>query len=1060
MSSNDEILRPDSETQDEEENNALDRLVSFLKQRSTRISPRSAAGVSISTDGQSESMGDPDAPDAPDADFAAEDFQLPAGFRSNLLSLYRRRQGAAGRAFMSEALDDSMPAAVLAAPANNWIPRGPSVVRQGQALNRPAVSGRIAGVAVARGGERVYVASANGGVWRSDDGGTSWRSTMEAWDLDPTTESSDSLSCGAIVIDLEDPDRVYVGTGEGDNVFIQGGSVIGTGAYFGVGPIRSDDGGNNWHTEPLAPGSGTSGGSAFYALALDPGDRERVVGATIDGLYRREPDGNGGYHWVRKRTGIFTSVVAARDAGKTVFFAARWGGSVFFSTDDGNTWNTLGPGLPTGAGRVSLAVQTHNPSSVYCLLARYPDNTMLGVSRFDKGGTAWKTVSGWPTDLLGRQGWYDLAIAVDPDDVNLIYLGGASYNKLGNLYPACLYRCLVTGAATGGGYAMTYTYIGENVHADVHALHFTPGAGESLWVGCDGGLFYNSSARTSNQFVQRNVGLATLTVNEMGLHPTEEAVLFCGTQDNGTIRYTGEEVWLHSDLGDGGSAVVNWQDPYRVVRVFNKGNMYRTADGGQSDKSWNRNVSLPAAGQSNAEFYAPLVGTPRNPAAPAEAEMLAFGGDRPWLSYDFGDSWNSIPDDLPYDRLGFNILALCFASARRLYVGTNAASTTDENGEPVTVGGDVYVFNEAGGRWSRAAIAADPLPAAPVTSIAVDPADASGDSIYITLGGRGDYRHVWHYDGSRWEARSGPQAGSDDSLMDVQHNAIVCDTEHPGHLYVGADIGVWRSTDSGATWEPFVNGLPDAAVVDLKIFAPTRVLLAATYGRGVFERTLDSDTALATELYARDTQLDLRRAPSSYGADDPTRFGGKIGPGASPDIKVDTPSAAGDYQTQSSQINFFEFVDVLEDRGANVAALDSTVGVITHRVYVQVHNRGVVPADSVRVMLLLASAANGVPDLPDDYETSVNAGTPISTQAWTTVGIRLLNDVRVGLPKIASFDLPSNMLLPPQAGASSVDYALLALLSAPSDVYTNGERSVSVLSQTERKAAFKKIVVS
>src|SRR5215207_2644876 len=244
----------------EEESYAFERLVDFLKQRAVMLGPR-PQGPFTRTTGRArpadavESL--PEAESVESVEVAAEalEYRIPPNFRSHLLEAYREKQAAAGEEAAAEAEAPVSESAALPAPANNWIPRGPSVLRKGQAANRPAVSGRIPGVAVARGGERVYVASANGGVWRSDDAGLSWRPTMETWDLDPTTHQSDTLACGAIAIDLDDPDRVYVGTGEGDSVAIDGGSLIGTYAYFGVGPVRSDDGGRNWHTEPFAPGS-------------------------------------------------------------------------------------------------------------------------------------------------------------------------------------------------------------------------------------------------------------------------------------------------------------------------------------------------------------------------------------------------------------------------------------------------------------------------------------------------------------------------------------------------------------------------------------------------------------------------------------------------------------------------------------------------------------------------------------------------------------------------------------------------------------------------------------
>jgi hypothetical protein len=93
---------------------------------------------------------------------------------------------------------------------------------------------------------------------------------------------------------------------------------------------------------------------------------------------------------------------------------------------------------------------------------------------------------------------------------------------------------------------------------------------------------------------------------------------------------------------------------------------------------------------------------------------------------------------------------------------------------------------------------------------------------------------VWHFDGTRWEARSGV-AGSGRDLLDVEHNALIVDRQAPQNIYVGADIGVWHSADKGVTWEPLPNGLPDAPVFDLQIHATRRLLRASTHGRGLYE---------------------------------------------------------------------------------------------------------------------------------------------------------------------------------------------------------------------------------
>jgi hypothetical protein len=121
-----------------------------------------------------------------------------------------------------------------------------------------------------------------------------------------------------------------------------------------------------------------------------------------------------------------------------------------------------------------------------------------------------------------------------------------------------------------------------------------------------------------------------------------------------------------------------------------------------------------------------------------------------------------------------------------------------------------------------------------ISDVAVDTSDATRASVYVAFGGQGnDRRRVWRFDGTKWEPRSGPDAGN--NLLNVEHNALAVDAEAPDNVYVGADIGVWHSPDRGLTWEPLENGLPDSPVYDLQIHPTQRLLRAATHGRGVYE---------------------------------------------------------------------------------------------------------------------------------------------------------------------------------------------------------------------------------
>jgi hypothetical protein len=913
-------------------------------------------------------------------------------------------------------------------PATNWVPIGPSVIRRSQTTGSPAVSGRAVDIAVVSGGTRVYVATANGGAWRSDDSGATWKPLMDSVALAPTFVDADSLACGAILVDPNNQDRVFVGTGEGDASYFFNGVFGVVYSYGGVGVLRNDTAGDGaWINEPIAPGSPSLNGKAFFALAIDPTDAQRLVGATTGGIYRREPDGSGGHYWRQTRTGSCTSVVVARSGGTTAWYAAMRGGPILTSAD-GATWTTLGTGFPS-ATRITLSVQPTNTGTVYAF-------SSAGIHRLEVADGTWRLVS---TAVTVDGGEYGAALVVDPGNVNRLYIG--AYGG-GNE----VRRGIVSSTGSGSSltYSMALTYIGTGVHADLHRLVLRPDDANELWAACDGGVFRTSSASGTTTWVARNTGLATVLCVALAHHPTEPAVVFSGVQDNGTVRYTGEEAWLASAPGDGGHCVVNWNDPYKVIVSYVYGTLRRATDGGAGLGSWTI-VSPPSSG---ALFYPPVAGAPPSPTA-AEAERVAMGADRTWFSDDFGSNWSS-PDAA---GLAGTVNSLVYASGTRVYAGTTNRQ--------------VYRYDRSSTAWGAGSLigqvgGASATNLAPiVTSIAVDPADSTGASFYVTLGGAGDWRRIWHYDGTNWANRSGPSAGAATSLLPVHFNAIVVDPANTSHLYAAADIGVWRSTNSGADWAAYADGLPEAGVTDLLLHPGRRLLRAAMYGRGTYEREIDATSAAGIELYARDTSLDVARWPTVDWLADP-EVGTTPHPGVmhweSPNLKVDPPASSGTYQT-TQQIDFFQFADQLVDGGETVATVDASVGTAVNRVFVEVHNRGVLTADGVRVVLLMADASAGLSatPLPAGYATNVQTGTSISGGGWQTVGIKPVDGLRVGVPKIVEFDLPSSILPPPSGLAGHSHYCLLALLHHPSDAFTATEPNADNLTIAERKVAQKNI---
>jgi hypothetical protein len=745
---------------------------------------------------------------------AAAGAQAASVFQVANTTLFKPVAPTTWRDLLGEVKRRRMAIAAAAAPiipgAKNWLPLGPTVVMNGQTVGNQPVAGRVARLCVAPGGQVLYAATANGGVFRSDDGATSWQSLMDGFNLEPSNFASDSLACGAIAIDPGDPNRVYVGTGEGDTNQLFRNRIVGAlSAYRGVGPIRSDNGGTTWVPEPSSP---DLAGEAFFALAVDPRNRENVVAGTTAGLYQRiTPAGTTTGQWVQRRAGTYPSVVEASAGSTTRFYAAAWGEGVFVS-DDGQTWQVAGNQFPPNSSRIALGVQVNNPNVLYALVAN-TDGSQLGVYRLDAPDGDWKPVAGAPNVLPGNQGDYDLCIAVDPVDSNLIYLGGDRIDQ--PPYSGGIQRCAVQ-AVDGAYQATSPTAIGTYAHADIHMLIHTPAEPNELWCCCDGGVFLNRDPRGTGVFSSQNQGLACLCSNFLGLHPTDPNIIFTGLQDNGTARTTGGPIWSHVQDGDGGYCVVNWADPSRVL-VFMNGGVYLSNDGGQTFGN------TPAWAFAWATMTQPVVTTPYDSSNPASAEIVAVGaGQFVYISTDFATTWPT-GQVLSLGSDAGNVFALAFASPSRLFIGTTTGEVfrADASGSSWTV---VRLDNVAGGPLEVQGL---------ITDIDVDWADATLASTYVAFGGAGDRRHVWWFDGAKWASRSGPSTGN--GLLDVEHNALIVDPKAPNNIYVGADIGVWHTADRGLSWLPLMNGLPEAAVYDLQIHSTQRLLRAATYGRGTYE---------------------------------------------------------------------------------------------------------------------------------------------------------------------------------------------------------------------------------
>jgi hypothetical protein len=875
----------------------------------------------------------------------------------------------------------------------NWTPIGPSVIARGQATGNPSVSGRVNALALHPNGDRAYLASANGGVWFSDDGGASWTPKDDYAFTSPGTSGleADSLAAGGIDVRFAPTgpanDLIFVGTGEP--------RPFASDAYFGIGILRSADGGATWTREAQ-----NLAGWGIYQMLIDPistAAQPPVLAATTGGLWQR-PTSGPVTNWNQVTSPAFydsndpvCALIADVVGATRTYYIAFWNDENVYSSTDGATWTAIG-GLSVSPGRVSLAAAQ---GVVYAFLQDGTLHRLDGGIFQQVAGAPPANVSSLTGGLVGTQGWYDLVVAVDPTNANSVYLAGAALlDGSGSDYNLSFFRGTITGSPGSFGFnaannadpAVDPTWLGRGVHPDAHAIAFATNAAgaavSEVWVCTDGGPFRSTTSGAPNgSFQPRNTGLAISQMTFMAERSDMDSVVFAGSQDNGTLRCFGEPAWFEAPEGDGGGVAVDPNNQYRLIRQYILASLSRATDGGQTKGSWSP-VSFPPATNliegNAAEVYAPLAVSP-----PGGTTLLAFGTNRLWLTADWGATWVTLPTntnpygasppDLAQDLLtGGPVTAIVFANATRIFAATSTS---------------VYRFDLAGTTWSRTV----PLAGLPSGAVITDLAVESATTLYAVLGGSG-YDHVWYYDGMTFRSAGGTagSTGLTRGDLDIPMHAVVVDPAATNTVFVGSDVGCWKGTKSGTSWSwiPFSSRLPECAITDLSVNNQSRLLRAATHGRGVWEIPIATGAVTRDpDLYMRVNYADTgrisggRRQPWVEGAQDPTKPGFRGYHWTSADIKVRRPSWPTFPDPLNTPPDYLDFAQNIDDYVSSIdqETADQPASLATgsfNRIFVQVHNRGPKAVDGkfVQVMLLVTPAAAGLPPLPADYATHIQNG--------------------------------------------------------------------------------------
>jgi photosystem II stability/assembly factor-like uncharacterized protein len=712
-----------------------------------------------------------------------------------------------------------------------WIPIGPQPSASSDFP--PFTSGRIGGLAVdPRNQNVIYVGGAQGGVWKSTDGGLTWTAL---------TDDQPSLAIGSIVLAPSNPDIIYVGTGE---------QTFSVSSYYGAGILKSTDGGQTWQhlpgpfVGPFTQGR-LSGGAFIGSLAVHPTDPNIVLagvfqpGSSANSGILRSTDG--GQSWSVRLSGApGNEVVFASPDGQLAFAAlgatsSNPANGVYRSTDGGQTWTRISiTGFPTtDVGRIEIGVARSNPDILYAGIQNSSSSNFGALLGFfkttnarnpDPAGVTWTRLTTTP-DYCRPQCWYDHVVRVHPSNPNIVFAGGAAqFDSAGR--PTFPVRTL-DGGNTWEGVGRSGSS-GPFIHVDTHAIEFA-NPPTKLYVGNDGGVWSTTnieSPASSLNWTNLN-GQAGNPAVSLGLvqfypggsiHPSTPDIAFGGSQDNSTQRYTGGAVWDVVTCGDGAWTAFDPQVPSTVYSNCQQIDVRRSFRNGLRGTFSSADDGINPA--DRVAFIPPFIQDPNI------SGRLYFGTFRVWRSNSHGDFWQAISPDLAGGTGTLSTIAVAPSDSNIILTGSST--------------GRVFRSTDGGTSWTECTTSA--LPPRFVTQVAAHPTNAN--VIFVTYSGFSGFvdnvGHVFRATGcgTLWTDISG-------NLPNIPVNDIVIDTDADptgNTLYIATDLGVLGTTNGGISWAPLAPGLPNVAVLALKLHRNSRILRAWTHGRSAWDLQLDNFT--------------------------------------------------------------------------------------------------------------------------------------------------------------------------------------------------------------------------
>jgi len=694
-------------------------------------------------------------------------------------------------------------------------------------IGSASMSGRVAAIAAVKEDGRltVYIGAASGGVWKSSNGGTTFK---------PVFDKEAAQSIGAITIDPQAPKTIWAGTGE---AWTRNSASIGTGIY------KSTDGGDSWTN------MGLQNSERIAKIIVDPKNSSTVYACVPGKLWSdsedrgvyKTTDGGKGWSKILKGANLSTgcSMISMNPQDPNVIFAGMWdfrrkgwtfrsggenptapSGSGFFqTTDGGSTWNELdeksAKGLPAKPwGRVAVTIAPAKPNVVYAMI----ESTRSALFRSEDGGKTWeeRDRSNW---MVWRP-FYFANLIVDPKNENKVYKPD-----------------LTLIVSEDGG--RSFSVIGNGAHGDFHDVWVNPDNSDHVIAGDDGGVWYSYDG--GNTWWKGN-NLPISQFYHVSADNADPYHVFGGLQDN--------SVWIGDSQYPGGITNGRWEnifggDGFWVFPDPADANyVYAESQGGEIGRVNRFTLEArlikpqPNYGEGKLRFN---WNTPIH-MSPNEKGTIYIGAQFLFRSRDHGQSWDRISPDLTtndpqkqkQEESGGVTVDNSYAE---MHTTIYSISESPRDGQTIWVGtddGNLQLTRDGAKSWTNVVGNIPNLPKASwvswVEASLYDAGTAYATFDRHTFGDMGPHVFKTTDYGKTWT----PIVVADSGVRGYAH-VIKEDSLVPNLLFLGTEFGLWISLDSGKHWAQYKgHEFPNVAVRDIVVHPRESDLVVATHGRGIW----------------------------------------------------------------------------------------------------------------------------------------------------------------------------------------------------------------------------------